>query len=101
MNVINILGTICDMIGGFLIARYLENDMKKEISAEIKKYETRTNWREKQTLLWDTTKKLKLGGYYDSRAYYWNNLCYINFKICTQEERGSGNIEKWIHTYYP
>lgn len=23
-------------------------------------------------------KKLKLGGYYDSRAYYWNNLCYIN-----------------------
>lgn len=22
--------------------------------------------------------KLKLGGYYDSRAYYWNNLCYID-----------------------
>ena len=43
MNVFNILGTICDMIGGFLIARYLENDMKKEISAEIKKYETITN----------------------------------------------------------
>lgn len=47
-------------------------------------------------LLWDTTKKLKLGGYYDSRSYYWNNMCCINFKICTQEERerGSGNIEK-------
>lgn len=43
MNAINVLGTICDMIGGFLIARYLENDMKKEISEEIKKYETRTN----------------------------------------------------------
>ena len=43
MNMINVLGAICDMIGGFLIARYLENDMKKEISAEIKKYETRTN----------------------------------------------------------
>ena len=43
MNVINVLGTICDMIGGFLIARYLENDMKKGISAEIKKDETRTN----------------------------------------------------------
>lgn len=43
MNVINILGTICDMIGGFLIAKYLENDMKKEISEEIKKYEIRTN----------------------------------------------------------
>lgn len=43
MNAINVLGTICDMIGEFLIARYLENDMKKEISAEIKKYEIRTN----------------------------------------------------------
>ena len=43
MNMITVLGTICDMIGGFLIARYLENDMKKEISAEIKKYETKTN----------------------------------------------------------
>lgn len=43
MNMINVLGTICDMIGGFLIARYLEYDMKKEISAEIKKYETKTN----------------------------------------------------------
>jgi hypothetical protein len=43
MNVFNALGTICDLIGGFLIARYLENDMKKEISAEIKKYEIRTN----------------------------------------------------------
>lgn len=37
MNVINVLGTVCDLIGGFLIARYLEDDMKKEISAEIKK----------------------------------------------------------------
>ena len=36
MNVFNALGTICDLISGFLIARYLENDMKKEISAEIK-----------------------------------------------------------------
>ena len=43
MNAFNALGTICDMISGFLIARYLEKDMKKEISAEIKKYETRTN----------------------------------------------------------
>lgn len=43
MNVFNALGTICDLISGFLIARYLENDMKKEISAEIKKYETRRN----------------------------------------------------------
>ena len=43
MNMINVLGTICDMISGFLIARYLEDDMKKEISAEIKKYETSTN----------------------------------------------------------
>ena len=43
MNVINVLGTVCDLIGGFLIARYLEDDMKKEISAEIKKYETKTN----------------------------------------------------------
>lgn len=43
MNVFNALGTICDLISGFLIARYLENDMKKEISSEIKKYETRTN----------------------------------------------------------
>lgn len=43
MNVFNALGTICDLISGFLIARYLENDMKKEISAEIKKYETRIN----------------------------------------------------------
>lgn len=43
MNVFNVLGIICDLISGFLIARYLENDMKKEISAEIKKYETRTN----------------------------------------------------------
>lgn len=43
MNMFNALGTICDLISGFLIARYLENDMKKEISAEIKKYETRTN----------------------------------------------------------
>jgi hypothetical protein len=43
MNVLTALGTICDMISGFLITRYLENDMKKEISAEIKKYETRTN----------------------------------------------------------
>lgn len=43
MNVFNALGTICDIIGGFLIARYLENDMKKEISAEIKKYEIKTN----------------------------------------------------------
>lgn len=43
MNVFNALGTICDLIGGFLISRYLENDMKKEISEEIKKYETRTN----------------------------------------------------------
>ena len=43
MNVFNALGTICDLISGFLIARYLESDMKKEISAEIKKYETSTN----------------------------------------------------------
>ena len=43
MNLCLTLGTICDLISGFLIARYLENDMKKEISAEIKKYETRTN----------------------------------------------------------
>lgn len=54
-------------------------------------------------LLWDTTKKLKLGGYYDSRAYYWNNLCYINFKICTQAEREirSGSIEEQVYTSYP
>lgn len=43
MNIFNVLGTVCDMIGGFLIARYLENDMKKEISEEIKKCETSTN----------------------------------------------------------
>lgn len=43
MNVFSVLGTVCDLIGGFLIARYLEDDMKKEISAEIKKYETKTN----------------------------------------------------------
>lgn len=43
MNIFNVLGTVCDMIGGFLIARYLENDMKKEILEEIKKYEIRTN----------------------------------------------------------
>lgn len=43
MNVFNALGTIADLISGFLIARYLENDMKKEILAEIKKYEIRTN----------------------------------------------------------
>lgn len=43
MNVFSVLGAVCDLIGGFLIARYLENDMKKEISEEIKKYETKTN----------------------------------------------------------
>lgn len=43
MNVFSVLGTVFDLIGGFLIARYLEDDMKKEISAEIKKYETKTN----------------------------------------------------------
>ena len=31
-------------------------------------------------LLWDTTKKIKLGGYYDSRVNIWNSLCCINFK---------------------
>nr|DAO51717.1 MAG TPA: protein of unknown function (UPF0154) [Caudoviricetes sp.] len=43
MNVFSVLGAVCDLIGGFLIARYLENDMKKAISSEIKKYETKTN----------------------------------------------------------
>lgn len=43
MNVFSVLGAVCDLIGGFLITRYLEDDMKKEISEEIKKYETKTN----------------------------------------------------------
>ena len=41
MNVFNALGTICDMISGFLIALYLEKEIKKEKKKEIKKNEKR------------------------------------------------------------
>lgn len=43
MNVFSVLGAVCDLIGGFLIARYLEIDMKKEITSEVKKYTKETN----------------------------------------------------------
>lgn len=43
MNVFNVLGTFFDVLSGFLISKYLENDMKKETTSEVKKYTKETN----------------------------------------------------------
>lgn len=43
MNSFNVLGVFFDLISGFLISKYLENDMKKEIASEVKKYTKETN----------------------------------------------------------